>query len=92
MKMAVIAMLLCVLPMTCSAESLQDRIGTDKCAHFAVSYVINDQLHRNTKLTPLERFGVVAAIGAVKELTDDHWDSKDFAADCAGALFYEVKF
>ena len=57
MKMAVIAMLLCVLPMTCSAESLQDRIGTDKCAYFAISYVINDQLHRNTKLSALERFG-----------------------------------
>ena len=85
-------MLLCVLPMTCSAESLQDRIGTDKCTHFAISYVINDQLHRNTKLSALERFGVVAAIGAVKELTDDHWDSGDFAADCAGVLMYEVKF
>ena len=32
------------------------------------------------------------AVGAFKELADGHWDSGDFAADCAGVLMYQVKF
>ena len=33
------------------------------------------------------------AIGAAKEkFIDDHWDGKDFAADFAGVLMYQIKF
>jgi hypothetical protein len=33
------------------------------------------------------------AIGAAKEkFIDDHWDGGDFAADCAGVLFYQIKW
>ena len=32
------------------------------------------------------------AIGALKEWSDGHWDGKDFAADCAGVLMYQIRF
>ena len=31
-------------------------------------------------------------VGAAKELTDKHWDGKDFLATCSGAFVYEIKF
>ena len=94
--MMVIMSVMLTAPTICAANGWQDaqnNIGTDKAAHFGCSYVINYQLHRYTNWTPLQRFIAVAAVGAIKEgLIDDHWDGRDFAADCAGALVYEVKF
>ena len=65
----------------------------DKAAHFAVSYMLSDQLKRHTKMTTLERIGTVLAIGYAKEQwIDSKFDKRDFAADMAGVLFYEVTF
>jgi hypothetical protein len=89
---------ICLLvPTSCSAgnvfHDLQDKVGADRAAHFAVCYLINDQLARHTKMSALERFLTVAAIGAAKEVfIDKQWDNGDFAADCLGALVYEIKF
>lgn len=81
---------------TVSAHSLNDAIsdvGTDRFAHFGVSYVINDQLQKNCHMKPFAAALTTIAIGAAKEQwIDDHFDRGDFAADCAGALFYEVRF
>lgn len=79
-----------------SAQALNtaiDDIGVDRCAHFAVSYVINDELQRNCRMKPFAAAMTTIAIGAAKEaFIDDHFDRGDFAADCAGTLFYEIKF
>ena len=72
---------------------IQNNVGADRAAHFAVSYLINDQLAKHTKMSAFERFLTVAAIGAAKEaFIDDHFDRGDFAADCLGAICYEIKF
>jgi hypothetical protein len=99
MKKWFLAMLFAVtliIPTQCNANvihDIRDNVGADRAAHFAVSYLINDQLARHTKMSAFERFLTVAAIGAAKELiVDDRWDSGDFAADCLGALVYEIKF
>lgn len=85
-----------IIPTQCNANvihDIQDNVGADRAAHFAVCYLINDQLARHTKMSALERFLTVAAIGAVKEaVIDERWDSGDFAADCLGAICYEIKF
>jgi hypothetical protein len=98
-KMLVSLLLAAILliPSTCYANNIfheiQDNVGADRAAHFAVCYLINDQLARHTKMSALERFLTVAAIGAAKEaLIDDHFDRGDMAADCLGALCYEIKF
>ena len=66
---------------------------TDKAAHFAVSYMLSDQLKRHTHMTTLERIGTVLFIGYAKEQwIDSKFDKRDFAADMAGVLFYEVYF
>lgn len=91
-----ISLVLMLLPNSVSfagpMQNLQNDIGTDKVAHFGVGYIINDQLERHTKFTPLERFLTVAAIGYIKEATDDHFDKNDLLATCAGGLMYEMKF
>lgn len=78
------------------AQALDDTIsdvGVDRFAHFGISYVINDQLQKQAKMGPFAATLTTIAIGAAKEQwADDHFDRGDFAADCAGALFYEVKF
>lgn len=75
------------------AHEAYDNIGVDRFAHFGLSYVINDQLQRTCKMPPFAATLTTIAIGAAKEQwLDDHFDRGDFAADCAGALFYEVKF
>lgn len=80
----------------CSAEGihdLQDAVGEDKICHAAVSYVICDQLKRNAGMNDFWAAFTTLCIGAIKEgLIDDHWDGGDFAADCAGVAFYQVKF
>lgn len=83
---------LCALSPTCDAR-LQDDIGIDKAAHFGLSYVINDQLQRNAGFNPFWGTLTTIAIGAAKEKwIDSHFDGGDFAADCAGALFYVARF
>ena len=73
--------------------SLTYAMPPDKAAHFAVSYMLNDQLKRHTKMTTLERKGTVLLIGYAKERwIDSKFDRNDFAADMAGVLFYEIKF
>ena len=73
--------------------SLTYAMPTDKAAHFAVSYMLSDQLKRHTKMTTLERIGTVLLIGYAKEQwIDSKFDKRDFAADMAGVLFYEVTF
>ena len=89
----IMAIAVVALGNVCMAQPLQDRIGTDKAAHFAVSYLLNDTLYRYTKMTQLERFLTVAAIGAAKEkFVDSHFDKGDFAADMLGAICYEIRF
>lgn len=92
-----VALALLMLPVVpASAQPLNDaigNIGVDRCAHFAVSYVINDELQRNCRMSPFAATLTTIAIGAAKEqFVDDHFDRGDFAADCAGALFYQVHF
>lgn len=93
---SVVFAVMLILPNQCNANIIhdfQDNVGADRAAHFAVSYLINDQLARHTDMSALERFLTVAAIGAAKEvLVDDEWDRGDFAADCLGALCYEIRF
>lgn len=88
----------CVINTTsvCFAEGIhdiQDAVGEDKIAHAAVSYVICDQLKRNAGFNDFWAAFTTLAIGAIKEsLIDDRWDGGDFAADCAGVAFYQVRF
>lgn len=78
---------------TASANGLVDSVGVDRFAHFGISYVINDQLKRNAGFNDFWAGVTTLAIGAAKEkFIDDHWDNGDFAADCAGVLFYQVRF
>lgn len=89
----VVTMVVGMFSSTGSCQALQDRIGVDKCAHFGISYVIEDQLKEHTKMTPLERVATTVAIGYCKErFIDDHFDNGDFIADFCGVLFYESKF
>lgn len=92
---AVTAMAL-LAPTMCSAQTVNDAIdtvGVDRVAHVSVSYIINDQLHRNCHFNRFWAAATTLAIGAAKEaFIDDHFDRGDFAADCAGVLMYQVKF
>ena len=96
MKKVLLLAALLALPVTARAQPLNDAvsdIGVDRFAHFGVSYVINDELQRNCKMSPFAATLTTIAIGAAKEqFVDDHFDRGDFAADCAGALFYQVHF
>lgn len=51
-----------------------------------------DQLRRNAGMNSFLAATTTLAIGALKEWSDGHWDGKDFAADCAGVLMYQVRF
>ena len=74
-------------------QLVSNAMQTDKAAHFAVSYMLSDQLKRHTKMTTLERIGTVLLIGYAKgQWIDSKFDKKDFEADMAGVLFYEVHF
>lgn len=93
---AAAAALAMLAPTMCSAQAFDDAIdtvGVDRFAHAGMSYIINDQLHRNCHFNKFWAAATTLAIGAAKEAwMDDHWDSGDFAADCAGALMYQVRF
>lgn len=95
--LAAAAALAMLAPTTiCSAQAVNEAIGAvgvDRFAHSGVSYIINDQLHRNCHFNRFWAAAATLAIGAAKEaFIDDHFDRGDFAADCAGVLMYQVKF
>ena len=83
-------------PTMCSAPAVTDAIdtvGVDRFAHAGMSYIINDQLHRNCHFNRFWSAATTLAIGAAKEAwIDDHFDRGDFAADAAGVLLYQVRF
>ena len=90
------AVLTIIAPTMCSAQPVDDAIsavGVDRFAHAGMSYIINDQLHRNCHFNRFWAATTTIAIGAAKEKwVDDHFDRGDFAADCAGVLMYHIKF
>ena len=90
------AVLMMIAPTMCSAQAIDDEIntvGVDRFAHAGMSYIINDQLHRNCHFNRFWAGTTTIALGAAKERwIDDHWDGRDFAADCAGVLFLQTKF
>ena len=99
MKKTMIAMaaaLAILAPTMCSAQAVDgaiDAVGVDRFAHAGVSYIINDQLHRNCHFNRFWAAATTLAIGAAKEAwMDDHFDHGDFAADCAGVLMYQIQF
>lgn len=79
-------------PAALAQHRLVDSVGIDRFAHAGLSYVICDQLQRNCGMNHFWAATTTLAIGALKEWSDGHWDGKDFAADCAGVLMYQVRF
>ena len=94
--LAAAAALAMLAPTMCSARAVNDAIdnvGVDRFAHAGVSYIINDQLHRNCHFNRFWAAATTLAIGAAKEAwIDDHFDRGDFAADAAGVLTYQIRF
>lgn len=97
-KNALLAMIFTVLmllsmPVLAAERNIADSVGVDRFAHFGISYVINDQLKRNAGFNDFWAAATTLAIGVAKEKwIDKQWDNGDFAADCAGVLFYQIKF
>ena len=88
-----IAAVICVVsPIALAQHRLIDSVGVDRIAHVGVSYLICDQLRCNAGMNSFWAATTTLAIGALKEWSDGHWDGKDFAADCAGVLMYQVRF
>lgn len=86
-------LMLLSMPVLAAKHNLADSVGVDRFAHFGISYVINDQLKRNAGFNDFWAAATTLAIGAAKEKwIDKLWDNGDFAADCAGVLFYQIKF
>jgi len=96
MKKLLIVMVILLSTSICQANvvhQFEDSIPMDKWAHMGAGYFFNDQLKRNTKLTPLERLATIAFLSFAKERwADAQFDKNDIAATLAGGLFYEVKF
>ena len=96
MKKLIIIILFILTTSTCQASTLHDiqsNIGEDKFAHAGMSYIICDHLHRNAGMNKFWSSITTIAIGAAKEKwIDKQWDNGDFTADCAGVLFYQIKF
>ena len=91
--MILIAGVLLLMTAPASAQHrLVDSVGVDRIAHAGVSYLICDQLKRNAGMNSFWATATTLAIGALKEWSDGHWDGKDFAADCAGVIMYQIKF
>ena len=72
------------------ASSSLNKIEVDKFAHAGISYVIADQLHKSAGMNRFWASATTIAIGALKEANDKDWNGKDFAADCIGAMFWQV--
>ena len=86
-------LMLLSMPVLAAERNIADSVGVDRFAHFGLIYVICDQLKRNAGFNDFWAAITTLAIGAAKEkFMDDHWDGKDFAADCAGVLMYQIKF
>jgi len=97
MKKTILILIMAILVTPiCSANAvhkIEDALPMDKWAHLGAGYFINDQLHRHTKLTPLERTLTVFSIAYAKERwCDSKFDRNDIAATVAGTLTYEVEF
>lgn len=74
-------------------HDMQDDIPTDKALHFAVGYIISDQLQRNAGCSAFEAFLITSGIAWAKEkFVDDNVDNNDAYATMAGGLFYQIKF
>ena len=91
LKKVLIMTTLClgVVSSSCLASpfgNLQDKIGTDKIAHFGAGYLVNNELRRHTKLTEFERNMVVLGLAVGKELTDQKFDKNDIIATMLGSL------
>lgn len=67
-------------------QSFQDRVGTDRIAHFGAGYIASDLMGKFTPMTAVERGLAITGLAAIKEATDDEWDNKDFAATILGGL------
>ena len=95
-KTLILTILLMSLSVSCFASSLhdiQDSIPTDKAIHFMAGYIIQDQLQRNAKCSPIEAFLITSAIAWAKEkFVDDNVDNDDAYATMAGSLFYQINF
>lgn len=88
-----IAAVICVVsPVALAQHRLVDSVGIDRFAHAGLSYVICDQLQRNCGMNHFWAAITTLSIGALKEWSDGHWDGRDFAADAAGVLMYQVRF
>ena len=96
MKKLILTLLFIFTTSTCHASGwhdIQSSIGEDKFAHAGMSYIVCDQLKRNAGFNDFWAAATTLAIGAAKEKwIDRQWDNGDFAADCAGVLFYQIKF
>lgn len=80
-------------PVVTASNNIETSMTIHEWAHFGVGYIANDQLKRHTKLTTLERVGVVAFLGYAKEKwIDQTFTKSEFLATAAGGLFYEIKF
>lgn len=74
-------------------HDIQDKIGTDKFAHFGMGYVITDQLQRNVGMSTLEAIATTAFIAYAKEKwVDDEFTGEDITATVLGGLFYQIDF
>ena len=91
LKVLIAAFVLFPVPCAANPRIVED-VGIDRVAHAGVSYLICDQLKRNAGMNSFWAATTTLAIGALKEWSDGHWDGKDFAADCAGVLMYQVRF
>jgi len=100
LSFVILIAVLCMLtfaPAICSAKNVvhevEDSFTMDKWVHFGAGYIINDQLKRQTDLTPLERFLVVSTLAYAKErLADSNIDRGDMNATILGGLCYEIEF
>lgn len=96
-KIVILTTLLISLCTPCFAGSLhdiQDRIGTDKFAHFGMGYVVSNELQR-TGMSKLEAVATVAFIAYAKERwVDDTFSKSDIGATVLGGVIplYKKEF
>lgn len=98
--MKTIAMLLLLLtvclpvaganPIVSASNKVENSLSIHEWAHFGIGYAFADQLHRRTKMTPLEIIVSVAFLGYAKERwIDSEFNGREAAATMAGALVYQ---